>query len=65
MVYFQLLPVYQSEHERAVFKAVAIVADTKKAVRSMDRDSLKDLRSMSKPSTDIEELLAVIIMIRK
>jgi hypothetical protein len=50
-------------HERAVYKAIAIVADTKKVVKQMDRDKLAELRAMSKPSLDIEDLMAAIIMI--
>ena len=51
-------------HERAVYKAIAIVADTKKVVKVMDREKLAELRAMSKPSIDIEDLMAAIIMIR-
>ena len=50
-------------HERAVYKAIAIVADTKKVVKTMDREKLAELRAMSKPSIDIEDLMAAIIMI--
>lgn len=60
----QLLPEYQVAHERAVYKAIAIVADTKKVVKVMDREKLAELRAMSKPSIDIEDLMAAIIMIR-
>ena len=60
---FQLLPEYQVAHERAVYKAIAIVADTKKVVKQMDREKLAELRAMSKPSIDIEDLMAAIIMI--
>lgn len=52
-------------HERAVYKAIAIVADTKKVVKLMDKDKLAELRGMSKPSIDIEDLMAAIIMIRQ
>ncbi|XP_070202269.1 uncharacterized protein [Littorina saxatilis] len=61
----KLLPEYQVAHERAVYKAIAIVADTKKVVKVMDRDKLAELRAMSKPSIDIEDLMAAIIMILK
>lgn len=63
--FFQLLPEYQVAHERAVYKAIAIVADTKKVVKLMDKDKLAELRGMSKPSIDIEDLMAAIIMIRQ
>ncbi len=65
MKQFQLLPEYQVAHERAVYKAIAIVSDTKKIVQSMDIDSLAELRAMQKPIIDIEDLMAAIIMIRK
>ena len=61
--FLQLLPEYQVAHERAVYKAIAIVADTKKVVKMMDREKLAELRAMSKPSIDIEDLMAAIIMI--
>ncbi|XP_076457719.1 uncharacterized protein LOC143291635 isoform X3 [Babylonia areolata] len=61
----KLLPEYQVAHERAVYKAIAIVADTKKVVKTMDREKLAELRAMSKPSMDIEDLMASIIMILK
>ena len=60
-----MLPEYQVAHERAVFKAIAIVGDTKKIVQNMDIDSLSELRAMQKPSIDIEDLMAAIIMICK
>ena len=50
-------------HERAVYKAIAIVADTKKVVQDMDVDRLSELRAMSKPIIEIEDLMAAIIMI--
>ena len=61
----QLLPEYQVAHERAVFKAIAIVGDTKKIVQDMNIESLSELRAMSKPIIDIEDLMAAIIMICK
>ncbi|GFS27875.1 dynein beta chain, flagellar outer arm [Elysia marginata] len=57
------LPEYQVAHERAVYKAIAIVADTKKVVKLMDVDDLAELRGMQKPSLEIEDLMAAIIML--
>ena len=54
---------FQVAHERAVYKAIAVVADTKKVVQQMDIDSLSELRGMQKPIIDIEDLMAAIIMI--
>ena len=50
-------------HERAVYKAIAIVADTKKVVRLMNVEELAELRAMSKPALEIEDLMAAIIML--
>ena len=52
-------------HERAVYKTVAIVADTKKVVQNINLESLAELRAMQKPVIDIEDLMAAIIMICK
>ena len=52
-------------HERAVYKTVAIVANTKKIVQSMNLSSLAELRAMFKPIIEIEELMTPIIMIRE
>eukprot|EP00057_Strongylocentrotus_purpuratus_P006394 XP_011660868.1 PREDICTED: dynein beta chain, flagellar outer arm [Strongylocentrotus purpuratus] len=61
----QALPKYALAHERAVYKTVAVVADTKKVVQTLDVTSLGELRGMHKPDVDIEDLLASIIMILK
>ena len=39
--------------------------DAKKVVNSMKLDSLQELRAMQKPSIDIEDMMAAVIMIRK
>ena len=61
----QLLPEYQVSHERAVYKTVAIVANTKKIVQNMDLNALAELRAMFKPIIEIEELMTPIIVIRE
>ncbi|KAJ8316216.1 hypothetical protein KUTeg_006230, partial [Tegillarca granosa] len=61
----KLLPEYQVAHERAVYKAIAIVGDTKRVVQNMSIDKLAELRAMSKPIIDIEDLMTAIIMILK
>lgn len=63
LYHFQLLPEYQVSHERAVYKTVAIVADTKKIVQNIDLDSMAELRAMQKPNADIEDLMAAVIML--
>ena len=52
-------------HERAVYKTVAIVANTKKVVQNMDLTALAELRAMFKPIIEIEELMTPIIVIRE
>ncbi|CAK8694749.1 unnamed protein product [Clavelina lepadiformis] len=59
------LPEYQLAHEKAVFKAAAIVADTKKVVKEIDVQELSELRSLQKPDAEVEDLMAAIIMILK
>jgi len=60
-----VLPRYEEAHERAVYKTVSIVADTKKVVQNMSLDALSELRSMQNPPTEVEQLLAAIIIILK
>lgn len=73
-MYLQRLPEYQVARERAVYKTVAIVADTKKVVKTikLNHDSegdgdacgcLQCLRTKQKPPKDIEDLLGAVIMI--
>lgn len=64
---FQLLPEYQIAEQRAVFKTTQIYGDTMKEVQKMnaDKHSLGELRGMSKPPLDIEDLMAAVIMICK
>ena len=50
-------------HERAVYKTVAIVADTKKIVQNINLDSMAELRAMQKPVIELEDLMAAVIMI--
>lgn len=48
-----------------MYKAIAIVADTKKVIQNMDIEKLSELRGMNKPILDIEDLMTAIIMICK
>nr|XP_018669150.1 dynein heavy chain 9, axonemal [Ciona intestinalis] len=59
------LPEYELAHEKAVFKAAAIVADTKTVVKEINIQDLSELRSLQKPDSDVEDLMAAIIMILK
>ena len=60
---YQALPEYQIAHERAVFKAVAVVSDTKRVLKTLDGQGLAELRALQKPDNEIEDLLAAIIII--
>eukprot|EP00794_Sanderia_malayensis_P011163 gene11163-12336_t len=60
-----LLPRYQDAHERAVFKAAAIVKEMKQVLADLDHQGLSDLRGMQKPDNDIEDVLAAVIIIVK
>ena len=46
-----------------MFKMYAIMKDAKKVVNNMKLDSLQELRAMQKPSIDIEDMMAAVIMI--
>ncbi|XP_066025345.1 uncharacterized protein [Pocillopora verrucosa] len=59
------LPEYQIAHERAVFKAAAVVSDTKRVLKNLDGQGLAELRALQKPDNEIEDLLAAIIIIVK
>ncbi len=61
----RVLPEYQSAHERNVYKTVAIVTDTKKLIQNINMNSLQELRSVQKPDSRMEDILAAIIMILK
>ncbi len=61
----RILPEYQSAHERNVYKTVAIVANTKKLIQNINMASLQELRSIGKPSTHVEDILAAVIIILK
>jgi len=62
--HLQQLPEYQVAHERAVYKTVAVVADTKKVIQNISLEGLSQLRSMQKPQNEVEDLLAAIIILR-
>jgi dynein heavy chain len=61
----KILPEYQKAHERNVYKTVAIVANTKKLIQNINMTSLQELRSLQKPSTTVEDVLASVIIICK
>ncbi|XP_069470025.1 uncharacterized protein [Ambystoma mexicanum] len=61
----KLLPEYQLAHEKAVYKASAIISDVRRLVKDMDIGALGELRVMQKPDVDTEELMASIIIILK
>ena len=61
----RILPEFQSAHERNVYKTVAIVSNTKKLIQNINMNSLQELRSVQKPDSKVEDILAAIIMILK
>jgi len=46
-----------------VFKAAAVVSDTKRVLKNLDGQGLAELRALQKPDNEIEDLLAAIIII--
>lgn len=48
-----------------MFKAAAVVSDTKRVLKHLDAQGLAELRAMQKPDNEIEDLLAAIIIIGK
>ena len=61
----RILPEFQSAHERNVYKTVAIVSNTKNLIQNINMNSLQELRSVQKPDSKVEDILAAIIMILK
>ena len=62
---FHALPKLKEAHERAVFKAGAIVSDIKRLLRTLDLKDLAELRALQKPDPELEDLLAAIIILSK
>lgn len=46
-----------------MFKAAAVVSDTKRVLKNLDAQGLAELRALQKPDNEIEDLLAAIIII--
>ena len=46
-----------------MFKAAAVVSDTKRVLKILDGQGLAELRALQKPDNEIEDLLAAIIII--
>lgn len=46
-----------------MFKAAAVVSDTKRVLKNLDGQGLAELRALQKPDNEIEDLLAAIIII--
>ncbi|XP_057302207.1 uncharacterized protein LOC130636487 isoform X2 [Hydractinia symbiolongicarpus] len=60
-----LVPTYEESHKRAVFKAAAVVKETKNVLAQLDDKGLSDLRSLQTPDSELEDLLAAVIIIVK
>ena len=61
----RLLPEYELTQEKNLYKCLSIATDARKLVLSLDHESLKELRSISKVDQTIEDTLAAVIMICK
>lgn len=59
----QALPDYEHAHEVVVTDTDNIVQSTKSLVREMGQEQLTELRTISKPSQELEDIFAAIIII--
>ena len=61
----QVLPQYQVAHERAIFKSMALVADTKKGLQQLAPVELIELRSQQRaPNEHTLDLMSVARTLR-
>jgi len=58
-----VLPDYEHAHDLVLTDTDRILQSTKSLVREMGQDQLTELRAISKPSQELEEIFAAIIMI--
>ena len=59
----QILPQYQLGHERAIFKSLAVVADTKKLLQRLNPIELVELRALQRaPNDHIHQVFAAIVV---
>ena len=58
-----MIPEYQHAYQVSVGKTAQLTADTKELVRSMDKDSLTQLRAQHSPSKEVEMLLSAVIIV--
>lgn len=58
-----MLPDYEHAHDLVLTDTDKIVQSTKALVREMGQEQLTELRATSKPSQELEEIFAAIIMI--
>ena len=59
----QVLPDYEHAHDLVVTDTDNMVQSTKAFVREMDQAELTELRAISKPSQELEDIFTAIIMI--
>jgi len=59
----QVLPDYEHAHDLVVTDTNNMVQSTKAFVREMDQAELTELRAISKPSQELEDIFTAIIMI--
>ena len=57
------MPKLKEAHERAVFKAGVVISDIKRLLQTLDLKALGELRALQKPDSEIEDILASIIIL--
>ena len=58
-----MLPDYEHAHDLILTDTDRILQSTKSLVKEMGQDQLTELRAISKPSQELEDIFAAIIMI--
>ena len=59
----QVLPDYEHAHELVLADTDKMLQSTKSLVREMGQEQLTELRAISKPSQELEDIFAAIILI--
>ena len=63
MLLQQVLPDYEHANDLVLADTDKILQSTKSLVREMGQEQLTELRAISKPSQELEDIFAAIIMI--
>ena len=62
-MYTQALPDYEHAYELVLADTDKMLQSTKSLVREMGQEQLTELKAISKPSQDLDDIFASIIMI--